>query len=282
MSAYIGRHLPKDTLQKESVTLKTIYDRHGKRLTGHAIKDPVEFIHRYTDDRDREIAGFLASQFAYGKIETFKTFLEKLFGLMGASPYDFIKKGDFFGVRGLYYRFQKDKDIILLLETLGKIIDEFGNIGAMLKHYYRGDIREALWVMRGHLFRDNDELTFFFPKPSSTNPLKRWSLYLRWMVRKDAIDIGIWDFINKRDLIVPLDTHIFKIGRCTGWTTRNTQSYRAAREITEALKTFSPDDPLKYDFFLCHTIGIGAGCTGKRTPACKDRCLIYEITDATR
>jgi len=201
---------------------------------------------------------------------------------MGKSPYDFIGKGDFSNVRGLYYRFQKDKDIVSLLRTLQRIIDEFGGIGAMLQGYYHGDIREALRAVRGHLFRDSKELTFFFPEPSPTNPLKRWNLYLRWMVRKDAIDIGMWDFIDRRDLIVPLDTHIFKIGRCAGWTTRNAQSYRAAREITDALKSFSPDDPLQYDFFLCHTIGRGAGCTGKRTPACKDRCLLYGITKGSR
>ena len=199
---------------------------------------------------------------------------------MGESPFGFIKTGDFSEVRGLYYRFQKDKDIVLLLATLQRIIDEFGNIGAMLRYFYRGDISEALWAARKHLFRNGNELTFFFPRPSSANPMKRWSLYLRWMVRKDAVDIGIWGFIDKRDLIVPLDTHIFKIGRCAGWTQQKTQSYKAACEITEALKALSPDDPLKFDLFLCHTIGIGAGCTGKRTPACKDRCLLYEITKA--
>jgi uncharacterized protein (TIGR02757 family) len=269
-------------LQKKPVTLKAVYDKYSKHLTGHILKDPVEFIQRYADDREREIAGFLASQFAYGKIETFKAFLEKLFGLMGKSPYRFIRKGDFSKVRGLYYRFQKDKDITLLLATLRVIIDEFGGIGAMLRHYYRGDIRETLWAVREHLFRDGNELTFFFPKPSPTNPLKRWSLYLRWMVRKDAVDIGIWDFIDRRDLIMPLDTHIFKIGRCIGWTQQRTPSYKAAREITGALKAFSPDDPLKYDLFLCHKVGIGAGCTGKRTPACKDRCLLYGTIKGSR
>jgi len=200
---------------------------------------------------------------------------------MGNSPYNFIKKGDFSKARGLYYRFQKDKDIVLLLRTLQRIINEFGGIGPMLQNYYHGDIREALRAMRRHLFRDSNELTFFFPKPSPTNPLKRWSLYLRWMVRKDAIDIGIWDFIDRRGLIVPLDTHIFKIGRCQGWTAARTHSHKAAREITEALKIFSPDDPLKYDLFLCHKVGIGARCTGKRTSACKDRCLLYETINTT-
>jgi len=265
-------------LQKKPATLKSIFDTHGKRLFDHAINDPVIFIRRYPGDRDREIAGFLASQFAYGKIETFKAFLEKLFGLMGASPYLFLRKGDFSGARGFYYRFQKDREIILLFRTLRRIIDEFGGIGAMLRHYYRGDLREALWAARERLFPGSDELTFFFPKPSRTNPLKRWHLYLRWMVRKDAVDVGLWDFIDRRDLVVPLDTHIYKIGRCAGWTRQRTPSYRAALDITEALKRSSPDDPLKFDLFLCHAIGIGARCTGKRTAACKNRCLLYKIT----
>ena len=83
--------------------------------------------------------------------------------------------------------------------------------------------------------------------------------------------------LTRSDLMIPLDTHLFKIGRCLGWTKRNSQSYGAALEITEALKALSPDDPLKYDFFLCHRIGIGAGCTGKKTPQCEKVCLLYEI-----
>lgn len=105
--------------------------------------------------------------------------------------------------------------------------------------------------------------------------MKRWNLYLRWMVRKDRVDAGLWDFIDRKDLIIPLDTHLFKIGRCLGWTACSAQSYRGAQEITEALKIFSPEDPLKYDLFLCHRVGIGAGCTGIKSPECASECLIY-------
>ena len=238
------------------------------------MNDPVEFVHRYRDDRDREIAGFLASQFAYGKIEIFKKFLEDLFGRMGSSPYLFITKGDFTILKGLYYRFQKEEDVVLLLTVLKRIMNEFGGIGSMIKHFYRNDVREALWSARAHLLGDSDDLTFFFPKPLRSNPMKRWSLYLRWMVRKDQVDAGLWDFIDRKDLIIPLDTHLFKIGRCLGWTACNTQSYRGAQEITEALKKYSPEDPLKYDLFLCHRVGIGAGCTGKRMPECGNKCVL--------
>jgi uncharacterized protein (TIGR02757 family) len=263
--------------KEAAINLNSIYNREKKNLIHIIDNDPVEFIHRYHEKEDIEIAGFLAAQFAYGKIEIFKKFLESLFSLMEDGPRRFVEKGDFRRLKGHYYRFQKDKDILFLFQSLRKICGDFGGIGNMLRAYYRGDIREVLWKVRKHFFHDSDALTFFFPKPSTTNPLKRWNLYLRWMVRKDTVDRGLWNFMDKSSLVIPLDTHLFKIGRCLGWTKRNSQSYGAALEITEALKAFSPDDPLKYDFFLCHRIGIGAGCTGKKTSQCEKACLLHEI-----
>ncbi len=236
----------------------------------------MEFVHRCRDIKDKEIAGFLASQFAYGKIDLIKKFLAELFDRMGKSPYDFIKAGYFSALKGLYYRFQKEEEIIRLFQVLKMVLDEFGGIGSMINHFYEGDTREALWKARSHLLGNGDDLIFFFPKPLKSNPLKRWNLYFRWMVRKDSVDLGLWMFIDKKDLVIPLDTHIFKIGRCLGWTASKTQTYKAAKEITEALKRFSPDDPLKYDLFLCHRVGIGAGCVGRRSPSCAEKCLIYK------
>ena len=192
---------------------------------------------------------------------------------MGRSPARFVKKGDFASFHGLYYRFQKEEDVADLFRTLKRILDEFGSIGDMVRRFYSGDAREALWSAREYLLGESDRLTFFFPKRLKSNPLKRWNLYLRWMVRKDEVDLGLWDFIERKDLIIPLDTHIFKIGRCLGWTTARTQSYRAAQEITQALKKFDPEDPLKYDLFLCHVVGIGSGCTGRRSSVCERKCL---------
>lgn len=261
-----------------TINLKDAYDRekvHLKHIMGN---DPIEFVHRYRDKDSIEIAGFIASQFAYGKIEVFKRFLEALFLTMGKDLRVFVEQGDLRRVKGLYYRFHKDKEIIYLFEALRRIYHDFGGLGSMFRTYYEKDTRATLFKLRKELFDDDDDaLTFFFPKPSATSALKRWNLYLRWMVRKDEIDLGIWDFIDRSDLVIPLDTHIFKIGRCLGFTRRATPSYGAAFEITDALKKFSPEDPLKYDFFLCHRIGIGAGCTGTRSPRCNKVCSLYEL-----
>ncbi|HVN25285.1 MAG TPA: TIGR02757 family protein [Syntrophorhabdales bacterium] len=263
---------------KKLIILRDVYDKEKAKIAGAIEQDPVVFVHKYKKVLDQEIAGFMASQFAYGNIKAMKQFMARLFDAMGESPYAFVRKGDFSSVNRLYYRFQKGEEIIDLFETVRRIINDYGSIGAMFKAEYKGDIREALWSARERYFnQDPDRLIFFFPKRSPTNPLKRWNLYLRWMVRKDAIDIGIWPFIERKDLIIPLDTHLYKIGRCLGWTSSRTQSWKAACDITAALRKHSPADPLKYDFFLCHMVGIEAGCTGSKGKGCAERCRVYEI-----
>ncbi len=259
------------------VDLETVYESHKEALTLANHDDPVKFVHRYKAKEDREIAGFLAAQFAYGRIQNFTMFLENVFSRIAGRPSAFIHKGDFQLLKGCYYRFQKDDDIIMLFEALRRIYTKFGGLGKMLEDLYGGDIRESIWNLRELLSLDDERLTFFFPKRLAPSALKRWHLYLRWMVRKDTLDAGLWKFISTKDLVVPLDTHMFKIGKCMGWTKRVSPSYNAAQEITNALTTYSKDDPLKYDFFLCHKIGIEGKCSGVRNNVCKGKCLIYEV-----
>ncbi len=261
-------------IKEQIIRLEEIYEREKAGLRAVIGNDPVEFVHAYGEARDKEIAGFLASQFAYGRIEVMKRFLGALFGSMGRSPADFVEEGDWTRVAGLYYRFQKGGEIIRLLTALRKILKGHGSVGGLLGSLYDGDLREAIWGLRREIVGDEKDLLFFFPKRLPANPLKRWNLYLRWMVRKDEIDQGLWTFMDRKDLVTPLDTHLFKIGRCLGWTERKSPSWNAAQDITGALREMCPEDPLKYDFLLCHKVGIGAGCTGRRKRECADRCIL--------
>ena len=251
--------------------------RYQEKIPDHSYQDPVSFVHRFSGNADREIAGFIAAQFAYEKIGLFMDFLERLFRAMDGSPARFVEAGQWDALKGFYYRLHKDSDIVTLFEVLKDILSDHGTFGAMFRSLYTGDTREAIWRIREKYLHGNDRLLFFFPRSGSAGPQKRWNMYLRWMVRKDAVDIGIWDFIDPADLTMPLDTHVYKIGKCVGWITGNTPSFRAARQVTEALKRYSPSDPLKYDFFLCHGVGILAGCTGKRTKKCKETCAVYDL-----
>jgi uncharacterized protein (TIGR02757 family) len=93
------------------------------------------------------------------------------------------------------------------------------------------------------------------------------NLFLRWMIRDKDIDFGIWKGIPKNKLIIPLDTHIARISRCLGLTKRASQDWKMAEEITGALKTLDPEDPLKYDFALCHQ-GISGVCSARHCDDC--------------
>jgi uncharacterized protein (TIGR02757 family) len=261
-------------IREHTIKLEEIYKKEKDGLLRIIGNDPVEFVHAYREVRDKEIIGFLASQFAYGRIDVMKKFLRGLFERMGGSPEEFVRRGDWSALDGLYYRFQKGDEIARLFSALRAILIEYGGMGDMLKALYRGDVREAIWGLRKGLFENDNDLIFFFPKPLPQNPLKRWNLFLRWMVREDEIDQGLWGFIDKRDLVVPLDTHLFKIGRCLGWTDRKSPSWNAALDVTAALRQVCPHDPLRYDFLLCHKVGIGAACTGKRTAACSRKCIL--------
>ena len=124
-------------------------------------------------------------------------FLDGLFLRMGKSPYAFIASGDFAALGDLYYRFHKGPDIIRLFTLLRGIVERYGGIGSMIEHYYEGDLRKAVWAARADLIGSSDDLLFFFPKEAPASPFKRWSLYARWMVRRDGIDFGLWKFVGE-------------------------------------------------------------------------------------
>jgi uncharacterized protein (TIGR02757 family) len=268
---------PKILKRNRNINLQQIYEGEKERLGALVGRDPVAFLHRFSDKRDIELAGFIASQFAYGRVQQVMRFLDEIFGRMTGGPYGFIREGDLAALGDLYYRFQKGPDIIEVLGTVRAIVERFEGIGPMIEHYYEGDFRRALWTARADFIHGGDSLLFFFPKPAPSSPLKRWHLYARWMVRRDEIDFGLWDFMDRSSLVIPLDANVFKIGTCRGWTDQRAPSWKAACQITDVLKCHSPDDPLKYDFFLCHVVGMDGGCKGAQNSFCRDGCILDAV-----
>jgi len=96
------------------------------------------------------------------------------------------------------------------------------------------------------------------PRPERGSACKRLNLWLRWMVRRDAVDPGGWTGVSPAQLIVPLDVHMHRICRALGLTQRNAADLRTAVEITDAFRRFAPDDPVRYDFALTR-LGIRPG-----------------------
>jgi uncharacterized protein (TIGR02757 family) len=109
-------------------------------------------------------------------------------------------------------------------------------------------------------------VSYFFPSPSKGSACKRLNLFLRWMVRRDALDFGIWSRVSPAKLVVPLDTHVIRVGRCLRLTTYTSPGWKMARDITASLTRIDPADPVRYDFSICH-LGMMNACGFSRAQA---------------
>lgn len=243
--------------------------------------DPIEFPRRYSDPGDIEVAGFIASCFAYGRVELLKSVIEKILSPGGKHPAQFIKsfslKSDRKYFSGISYRFNQELDILCLLYMLRQTLDEWGSLKNLFNYYYRDeheDIGPALTGFVNYFMNINTSPVYgrdirppgliqLLSSPEKGSACKRLNLFLRWMVRRKDIDLGIWANVLPSELIIPLDTHIARISRCLGLTKRTASDWRTAKDITVALKKFDPRDPLKYDFALCHK-GISGMCKGRK------------------
>lgn len=263
--------------------LKYILDKFYKEydFKERVLHDPIEFVHQYKNSEDIEASGFIASCLAYGRVDIFKPVIEKTLKAMGKSPYDFLLGFDVRRKRHLFssikYRFNENDDIVCLLYVLSVLLKKYKSIEYVFKQFYKeedpdignglaGFINYVLNVDTSEVYGENihpSGLLQFFPSPSKGGACKRMNLFLRWMVRDRDIDFGIWKGIPKNRLIIPLDTHIAKISRCLGFTRRTSPDWKMAIEITGSLKMFDPEDPLKYDFALCHH-GISGLCMSKK------------------
>ncbi len=266
------------------------------RSLRHLENDPLSFCHRYSDSLDQEIVGVVASSFAYGKVNSIKRSVEKIVGELKPSPRAFIENFNPASCRkslaGFKHRFNDVDDLCALFLAIKNMIDQAGSIGAFFMRYFdeqAEDLTSSLIEFTSAILQmdyssvfDTEHIPtdsyfpFFFPSPASGSACKRLCMLLRWMVRPaDGIDLGLWGNIPPAKLIIPVDAHIQRISRLLGLTSRRQADWRMAQEITLALKAFDPDDPVKYDFSLCH-IGISEGCSGRKHETCLS-CALSEF-----
>lgn len=267
--------------------LEELYSRYNHRSL---IKpDPMQFVYQYAGQADMEIAGLLSAVLAYGRVEQIGKSLTRLFNLIGKSPFVFVKN---FGrtqrkqLQNFKYRFTTGDDISDLLALLKKILVENDSIEKFfLRGYSKTDknIIPALskfcdslsdMYAAEHNGRTNSGLKYLLASPSLGSVCKRLNLFLRWMVRDDDVDTGLWRSIDKSKLIVPVDVHMSRLCRILGFYNQRTVSLRAAVKITESFAEIEPADPVKYDFALSR-IGILEDCTGQHRSGC-NLCELFE------
>lgn len=213
--------------------------------------DPIIVARKYND----ETIALICALFAYGNVKQIVGFLESLdFSLLEKSDKTIEQS-----LQNHYYRFQTNEDVVALFLALKRLKNTTKLEELFVSGYAQNNnVIEGInaIIKKLHELCDHNSRGYTFLLGKVTNKtkgagaLKRWMMWLRWMVRKDAIDLGLWSRVDKKDLIMPLDTHTFKVSRKLGLLARKTYDLQAAIELTNALKEFDKEDPLKYDFAL--------------------------------
>jgi len=252
-----------------------------------SVEDPVNLVRRYDKAADREVAGFCAAALSFGRVRSVLTSIEALLAVMGSSPANFVSQfnpsRDGPTIQTLRHRWISGADLVALIAIIQKMIMTEGSIEKFFLRGYRDDADDigdaldsfcvrALAVSTG---TDADGIGYFFPRPTKGSACKRLNLYLRWMVRRDHIDFGLWQRVSATKLIVPLDTHVIRVSQCLRLTRYKSPGWAMAREITAALRQIDAEDPVKYDFSLCH-IGMQDIC-GFNRPQLDTRCPLRGV-----
>jgi uncharacterized protein (TIGR02757 family) len=266
----------KRTTQIKDV-LEKLYRKYNRRSL---IKpDPLQFVYRYRRKADMEIAAFLASALAYGRVEQIEKSLAGLFGQMDNGPFEFVQNFD--GeqkkkLKSFKHRFTTGDDISDLLKLLQVVLSKFGSVEEFFMQGYRDSNENIIPALSrfcdlltaGHNGQMTRGLKHLLADPAKGSVCKRLNLFLRWMVRDDDVDTGLWKAVDKAKLIVPVDVHMARLCKILGLYDKRTVSLSTALEITAGFGQIEPDDPVKYDFALSR-IGIVENCNGNFRPECE-------------
>jgi uncharacterized protein (TIGR02757 family) len=231
-----------------ATALENVYAQYNKR--GYVHPDPLEYLYRYEDLRDREIAGLVASSLAYGNVKQIIRNVGIVLDKMGGSPRAYVgnkshaqMKKDF---ENFKYRFTEGYQMAALLAAAKKLVSTYGTLGDCAARHETDVQRE---FARQLYSAAPEAINTLIPSPDKDSALKRLNLYFRWMCRTDEVDPGGWE-MSPAKLVVPLDTHMHQIAKAFCLTARNDAGMKTALEITASFARFSPDDPVKYDFCL--------------------------------
>jgi uncharacterized protein (TIGR02757 family) len=221
--------------------------------------DPVQFPRRYSSREDREIAAFLAAAIAWGRRDLILKSAEKMFALMGPSPYAYVMSGFKKPGGRCIHRTFFEKDLYYFCRGFRYCYKKYGNLEKLfalpLAPSFAGESSGGMWnsiaLFRNEMAKGSGGLyTKHIADPLAGSACKRINLALRWLVRNGDVDLGIWKSISPGSLFIPLDLHVGRVARSLGLLVRKSNDRKAVTELTEKLRLFCPEDPAKYDMAL--------------------------------
>lgn len=241
--------------------------RSGASPSDFSLTDPIGFPKRFTERNDVETAALVSALFAIGPRYAILRSLEKIFAELNGSPHNSLMNLDFGralkslnGHIQFAYKNITGKDVVQILYAVSSVLNRYGTVERALRSSMDGNGSDAFSVLTG-LLDDmksaklpgilGGQLTAralaLLASPRQGSACKRMNMFLRWMTRKDEIDFGFYDWLGTDKLVIPLDVNVSRAARELNLTSRKTDNWKTAAEITQQLKTLDPADPVKYD-----------------------------------
>ena len=243
------------THEKLKKKLDTLYNQYNRRRYVHP--DPLEFLYSYKEIREREIVGIIASSLAYGRVAQILKSVSLVLDKMNPSPYLFLNNSTYKSIYstfdGFKHRFAGSGELAALLLGIKNVIVRFGSLHECFLAGFSEDdetVIPAMTFFSTQLATGDNKPGHLVAMPEKGSSCKRMNLFLRWMVRKDRVDLGGWGGIPLPKLIIPLDIHMHRISLALNLTKRKQANMHTALEITSGFRKIVPDDPVKYDFAL--------------------------------
>ena len=236
--------------------LEQLYNQLNYRKYVHP--DPLEFLYRYENPADRELVGLVASSLAFGRVWQILSSVQSVLDVLGTNPVvalSGMKKQQLIRkFSGFKYRFVTGQNIAALLGGARNLINQHGSLEECFCSGISSDDETVFPGVKKFLAAmdaaSQQGCGYLLPKPDGSSACKRLMLMLRWLVRKDRVDPGGWAGISPAMLIIPLDTHMQKIGQILKLTRRKSPGVTMAMDITAAFRKIAPTDPVRYDFAL--------------------------------
>ncbi len=270
--------------------------------------DPLGLVVSYEDPLDVELVGLVAAALAYGNARAARASARRVLEVLGPRPARGARE---LGAEGIaqaldgwwVHRFHRPVHVAALCAAAAAVQREYGSLGAAFEACDQdwsfpdlsgaggtrkptADLAPALsrWVSllgaaaRVHVQTEDYAagLRWLLADPARGSACKRMWMYLRWMVRREAPDLGLWRGLDPARLLVPLDTHVARISRQLGLTARRTANLAMAREVTAALRKLCPSDPVRYDWALSR-LGILRHCPAQPTLRHCGTCELWPV-----
>jgi len=236
----------------DTAKLERLYRKYNRRE--YVSPDPLQFLYGYPAVRDREIVALIASSLAYGRVGQILKSVEKVLTKMGPSPHAFLTSATSGTLKkafaGFKHRFTTGEELVSMLSGVTRALSKYHSLNECFVSGMNRRDSNILPALQNFVDEIGCAGNYLIPSPARGSACKRMNLFLRWMVRNDAVDPGGWKGVPKSKLIVPLDTHMAQIGQMLHLTARKSANMAMAMDITAAFKSAAPRDPVKYDFTL--------------------------------